>query len=261
MGLSFLVVAALLMGPGLAAQPASSAALAPELQEAGAQALVMAPVRSAEQLAGLAQAGLVVYGAPLSSAQGEYMLAGAPAGTLKRLPAEAAVKVLDADMAGGVYYLAYPPPSGYAQESVLRWSEYGVVLLDLGDQVLLRTNEAAMIRLADAGAEVVRVTLEPAVLGRAAQAWPEAITPDPRVAAMLSQVTTQAISDRTMELSGETATTVGGAPVTISSRYTYSGTPVQRAGQYVGERMAALGLAVEYHVEPGPCTSTARTWD
>ncbi len=65
---------------------------------------------------------------------------------------------------------------------------------------------------------------------------------------MLGQVTTQAITDRTAELSGEVPTTVGGAPVTITSRYTYSGTPVQKAGQYVGERMQALGLGVEYHV-------------
>jgi hypothetical protein len=208
----------------------------------------MAPVSSAEQIAGLAQAGLVVYGAPLSSAQGEYVLAGAPAEALKRLPAEAQVRVLDADMAGGVYYLAYPPPASDQRAGALRWAEYGRVLLDLGDQVLLRTGEAEMIRLADAGADVVLVTLEPAKLGGGVEAWPEAITPDPRVAAMLGQVTTQAITDRTAELSGEVPTTVGGAPVTITSRYTYSGTPVQKAGQYVGERMQALGLGVEYHV-------------
>ena len=127
-------------------------------------ALVMAPAGSAEQLARLGQAGLLVYGATLSSAQGEYALAGAPPGALERLPADAPVKVLDADMAGGVYYLAYPPPPNYERGSALRWEEYGKVLLDLGDQVLLRTSEAEMIRLADAGAEVVRVTLEPGIV-------------------------------------------------------------------------------------------------
>ncbi len=42
--------------------------------------------------------------------------------------------------------------------------------------------------------------------------------------------------------------TIDGAPYTISSRYTYSGEPVQKAGRFVGERLAALGLGVEYHV-------------
>ena len=68
-GLSLLIVLALLLGPGLAAKPAAEAALAPNPQEAGALALVMAPAGSVEQLARLAQAGLVVYGATLSSAQ------------------------------------------------------------------------------------------------------------------------------------------------------------------------------------------------
>ncbi len=157
---------ALLLGPGLSVHRASGAALAPDPQESVPLALVMAPVSSAKQIAGLVRAGLVVYGAPLSSAQGEYVLAGTPAEALKRLPADAAVKVLDADMAGGVYYLAYPPPASDQRAGALRWAEYGTVLLDLGDQVLLRTGEAEMIRLADAGAEVVRVMLEPGSCAR-----------------------------------------------------------------------------------------------
>ena len=90
------------------------------------------------------------------------------------------MKVLDADMTGGVYYLVYPPPPNYERGSALRWEEYGKVLLDLGDQVLLRTTEVEMIRLAEAGAEVVRVTLEPGIVRQAIEAGPQAITPDPR---------------------------------------------------------------------------------
>ena len=65
---------------------------------------------------------------------------------------------------------------------------------------------------------------------------------------MLSQVSTQGISDYTAQLSGEVPATIGGSPYTITSRYTYSGTPVQKAGQFVGEHMQALGLGVKYHV-------------
>ena len=49
----------------------------PTRRRGAAQALVIAPAGSAEQMHRLAQAGLVVYGTTLSSAQGEYALAGA----------------------------------------------------------------------------------------------------------------------------------------------------------------------------------------
>ena len=65
---------------------------------------------------------------------------------------------------------------------------------------------------------------------------------------MLSQVSTQGLYDLTMQLSGEVPVTIGGSPYTITSRYSYSGTPVQKAGQFVGEHLQNLGLGVEYHV-------------
>jgi hypothetical protein len=48
-------------------------------------------------------------------------------------------------------------------------------------------------------------------------------------------------------LSGETAVTVGGAPYTITTRYTNSGTPITKATQYAYEQLQALGLSVSYH--------------
>ena len=45
------------------------------------------------------------------------------------------LRLLDRHPSGASYYLAYPPANGGA----MTWSDYGRVLLDLGDQVLLRT--------------------------------------------------------------------------------------------------------------------------
>ncbi len=243
-----IIVAAVLTGLGVAAHPAAGAATGPGPQAVEPLALVMVPTSSTAQLTTLARAGLVIYGATLSSAQGEYVLAGAPPGALARLPETLGTQVLDADMTGGEYYLAYPPPPSYQLGRTLRWSTYGQVLLNLGDQVVLRTTETDMVRLAEAGAEVVRLDLNPGVIRQPFEAGPAAIMPDPTVQGMLSQVTTQVVVDYTAQLSGEVPVTVGGSPFTITSRYSYSGTPIQKAGQWVGEHFQNLGLTVDYHV-------------
>ena len=55
------------------------------------------------------------------------------------------------------------------------------------------------------------------------------------------------IYDLTSGLSGVTPVTIGEAPYTILTRHTYSGEPIQKATQYVGEYLSDLGLTVEYH--------------
>jgi hypothetical protein len=103
------------------------------------------------------------------------------------------------------------------------------------------------------GAEIVRLNLEPQPWD-AAKVSPTPLPPlpaypaDPQVQAMLDQVSTATITTYTSQLSGLQPVTVGGQPYTITSRYTYSGTPIQKAGQFVGEHMQALGMAVNYHV-------------
>lgn len=167
-----IIVAAVLTGLGVAAHPAAGAATGPGPQAVEPLALVMVPTSSTVQLTTVARAGLVIYGATLSSAQGEYVLAGAPPGAIERLSTSMPVHLLDADMTGGEYYLAYPPAPSYQLGRTLRWSAYGQVLLNLGDQVVLRTTEAAMIRLVEAGAEVVRLDLEPGVIRQPREAGP-----------------------------------------------------------------------------------------
>ncbi|UCC78053.1 MAG: M28 family peptidase, partial [Anaerolineales bacterium] len=75
----------------------------------------------------------------------------------------------------------------------------------------------------------------------------ELTEPDPIVQDMIDQVDSTALYDYVGGLSGEWPVDVGGTPYTITTRYTYSGEPIQKATQYVGEHLAALGLDVEYH--------------
>ena len=206
-------------------------------------ALFAAPLDKPARLTQAEAAGLVLY-SHLSSVHGDYLLVGAAPEAASRL--QLPLRLLDEDTTGASYYLAHP----LARAGALPWADYGRVLLDLGDQVLLRTSPELAERLPDLGVEIAHISLQP-------QPWPAredaaaallAITPDPNVQTMLSQVSTDRIYNYTAQLTGAQPATVGGAPYTITRRYTYSGTPIQKAGQFVGEHMQALGLNVEYHV-------------
>jgi PKD repeat protein len=71
---------------------------------------------------------------------------------------------------------------------------------------------------------------------------------DPYIAGMIDQVQTERIIDLMLDLTGERPAIIDGQPYTINTRYTLSGTPIQKATQYVGERFLNQGLDVEYHV-------------
>jgi acetylornithine deacetylase/succinyl-diaminopimelate desuccinylase-like protein len=64
---------------------------------------------------------------------------------------------------------------------------------------------------------------------------------------MIGEVQQATLHQYTGDLSGEWAVTVDGAPYTIATRHTTSGTPIGKATHFVGEHLAATGLTVEYH--------------
>jgi hypothetical protein len=195
------------------------------------------------RLAQAEAAGLLLY-SHLSSMVGDYLLVGASPEVTSQVGFP--LRLLDRDTSDASYYLAYPRTGARA----VPWASYGRLLLDLGDQVLLSTSPEQAERLPDLGVEIARISLEPQPwpVQHVPEAIPLAITPDPSVQTMLSQVSTDTIYNYTAQLTGVQPATIGGAPYTISRRYTYSGTPIQKAGQFVGEHMQALGLSVENQV-------------
>jgi hypothetical protein len=64
---------------------------------------------------------------------------------------------------------------------------------------------------------------------------------------MIDQVDGTRLVEYVADLSGERPVNVEGDTYTIDTRYTYSGEPIHKATQFVGEHLAALGLNVEYH--------------
>jgi len=71
--------------------------------------------------------------------------------------------------------------------------------------------------------------------------------PNPLIAEMIAQVDSATVYLYDGNLSGENEVIIGGQPYTITTRYSYSGEPVQKATQFVYEHFENLGLEVEYH--------------
>jgi hypothetical protein len=90
--------------------------------------------------------------------------------------------------------------------------------------------------------------------GPAASDVQQAVTvvPAPQVQAMIDQVDGEPLVEYIGDLSGEWPVLIGGDPYTITTRYTYSGEPIQKSVEFVGQHLEALGLEVEYHSwQPG----------
>ena len=64
---------------------------------------------------------------------------------------------------------------------------------------------------------------------------------------MIDQVTVTQVYTYDKQLAGELPVWVDGDWYTIPSRYTYSGTPIQKTTHFVYQHMQDLGLDVNYH--------------
>jgi len=211
----------------------------------GSLALVQVVLRSHGDLERLESIGVPAY-ARLHGSEEEYFLAGADAVALEALQHSGlAFRILDTDLTDAYYVYATPPWRG----PVPRWERFGRVLLDDGHGVLLRTTAAEAERLLGLGVEIQVISLDPKPL----RPWidegvlPAVVTPDPLVQSMIDQVLTETVRTYNRQLAGELPVWVDGEWYTIPTRYTYSGTPIQKTTRWAGEHLASLGLNVEYH--------------
>jgi photosystem II stability/assembly factor-like uncharacterized protein len=85
---------------------------------------------------------------------------------------------------------------------------------------------------------------KPSVAVRLAE--PVEVYPKPAVRAMVAAASPDSLLATIAALSGEVPVVIGGTPDTLLTRYSYS-PEVDRAAEYLGERMEAYGLDVEFH--------------
>lgn len=208
--------------------------------------LVRVTVNGGADLAKIEAAGISVY-ARLRSEKGMELLAGAtPEDALALEKHSLDFVMLDPDIGGTQYYVAYLMPDSPRPD----WSAYGDLLHQERGYAILSMSFASAERLAQTGIELRAVIADPKPLPTPGEDGyaPAAVTPDPYVQDMIDAVESLAVYTYTGDLSGEWPVSVGGSPYTIVTRYTYSGTPIKKATDYVGEHLESLGLDVEYHV-------------
>jgi PKD repeat protein len=124
------------------------------------------------------------------------------------------------------------------------------VLLDDGEQMIIRSTFEQAKTLVGPGFETRRLGRTPMVLAEPPAQFDasiSALTYDPVIDQMINQVNQTTVDTYVRNLSGENSVNIGGSPYTITSRYTNSGTPIDKATQYVYEFMQGLGLTVSYH--------------
>jgi len=173
--------------------------------------------------------------------QREYALVFAPPSRLRGV----SYRVLDANAARASDYVAARERRAGARDDAARQFD---ILYDDGRQIVARLASDQADALAALGLSLRRLGDAPIVLRAATlPRAPQVVSPDPSVAALIARVQASTVSDYTARLSGETPATIGGAAYTIVSRHTNSGTPIQKATQYVYEQMQSLGLTVSYH--------------
>ena len=120
------------------------------------------------------------------------------------------------------------------------------VVLDDGRHVVARATAAQAEALAAAGFDLARLPSTP-VVAAAPEPLPSAIAYDPAIAALVASVTPAAVEETAGGLSGVHPVTVGGVPVTLTTRHTGSGEAISRATQHAFEHLAASGLAPAFH--------------
>lgn len=188
---------------------------------------------------------LPVY-AHLSDAAGrEYALVIAPEKQLDR--ADVQYRILDKHAGKAEYFIL----SMFAPDQPLQTHGLDNILMDDGEHVIVRGTFKDVEAFVALGIDVQRLNDTPMVLEAVAPppdiSAVTALTYDAAVARMINQVTQSGVNTYINGLTGETPVTVGGSSYTIVSRHTVSGTPIDKATQYVYEFMDGLGLTVSYH--------------
>jgi hypothetical protein len=125
------------------------------------------------------------------------------------------------------------------------------VLNDDGYHIIARVSDSEAEQLLEFGFELALLNETPLVLREATESFlaQQAVDYNADVAEMIDRVDQDTVYDYMGGLTGEWPVKIGKnkKDYTIATRHTRSGTPIEKATQYVSEFMDDLGLSVEYH--------------
>jgi hypothetical protein len=179
-----------------------------------------------------------------------WIASGAPEDAAVLTAAGLAVSILDADTTGAIYYVA----DAAAENAVAVAGGVSEILWQGAAHLLLATDAAHELAVVETlpAQGVALSLLAPLPLAvedapaQAASVWPAAaLAVDPDIAALLAQVTPAELQSLVNQISGQTPATVGGAAVTLNTRYTFA-SRLRSAEQFIYEYYQQLGLGVRY---------------
>lgn len=150
-------------------------------------------------------------------------------------------QILDEYLPGTRYLLAIPRRPEARPSAAVAVK----VLYDDGRQILVRYAPGLDEALAAMGFALRAISEKPMTLAPPALRLPVPrllMSPDPLVSRMISAVTQETINSYISGLSGETPLLVAGSSYTLTTRHTTSGTPLEKASQYVFEQLQGAGL-------------------
>ncbi len=198
---------------------------------------------------------LVLHSAIEEADRTVFIASGSPKDLAALQAAGTAVNVLDDNTAGqpGTTGSAYYLVDATADNAAELAGQAGDVLFTGATMLLVRTsveNELAFVeQLAVQGVPVSLVSAAalapPTTEGLVVQTASAAATRDPNVDSLLPRLTEADLRAMVDRLSGQQAVTVGGAAVTLNTRYTFAAR-IRDAEAYIYEYYQTLGIPVRY---------------
>ncbi|HSO27489.1 MAG TPA: M28 family peptidase, partial [Anaerolineales bacterium] len=170
------------------------------------------------------------------------------------------VQVMDKNFAAAPGYFLVHTRQAADLERIIAQPPPGVALIATFDarQALARSTPIAAEQLLDYGAQLQALIPSAPIVSQDSSALPSVVVPHPAVQDMLDDVTAGSLTALVADLSGEQAAQIGGSPYIITTRYSRTTTPIEKATQYAYEHLAALGLDVAYHSYDLPGTGIRR---
>lgn len=203
--------------------------------------------------------GLPIYAHLRDGAGNDYALVIAP---LKQVTDSGlSYQILDDPASPGKYYLASTRRKGAREAAAGLFT----IIHDDGQNILVKGGTEVADKLSELGFDIKAIPTKPMILRtpfdikaipakQKSSVTPQSsivstftITHDPHVEAMINKVKQHTLYEETGNLTGENEVIIGRRPYTITTRHTNSGEPIQKATQYVYERMQRMGLTVSYH--------------
>ncbi len=213
--------------------------------EAQESFLIKVSAFTPEEIGVLSSSGIRAY-----AKTADYYLAEATSENLDYLKNSGiSYEILDTEPEFGLYYFVYAKPGEDISKYLNQIKEKATVLEAKGEKAIIKGQPRKIEELTSLGLELRLIKRKPLLLKSEVQvpsiSRGKALAYDPLIAEIIGKVTTSELAYWDSALSGEIPVTIGGAPDSLYTRYTYTD-KCDDAAQYLKEQFESMGLTAWY---------------